>query len=283
MKKVLFALVAIALVFVSCKKTTEDKKTDPKAAGITIKMEVVGTPTATGAVIRYTPSDTAIYYAPFCIPTAEMSQVTAQALAKQIYDAIAEGGFESYAFHGVEEYDWEGEFYPGTKYTPVAIQIDEKNTVYETLYTDAPFTTASVSESKMTIGITYDGVDAVTFTPSGTDTYIYAIMDMAFLDSIEVPHTTPIEEVAKYVLDELAEYPEDYETGPVTENIGNWAFGTVTTGDEVWAAAAPATEGVVNGTMTTAVLTVGTPIAENAARQIPMNARRPQIRIARRK
>ena len=127
-------------------------------------------------------------------------------------------------------YDWEGELYPGTKYTPVVIQIDEKNTVYETLYTDAPFTTASVSESKMTIGITYDGVDAVTFTPSGTDTYIYAIMDMAFLDSIEIPHTTPIEEVAKYVLDELAEYPEDYVTGAVTDSIGNWAYVTVTTG-----------------------------------------------------
>ena len=283
MKKVLFALVAIALVFVSCKKTTEDKKTDPKADGLTIKLEVVGTPTTTGAVIRSTPSDTAIYYAQFCVPTAQMSQATAQALAKQIYDAIAEDGFESYAFHGVEECDWEGKLDPNTKYTPVAIQIDEKSTVYETLFQGAPFTTASVPQSAMTIGITYDGVDAVTFTPSGTDTYIYAIMDMAFLDSIEIPHTTPIEEVAEYVLGELAKYPKDYETGPVTENIGNWAFGTVTTGDEVWAAAAPATEGVVNGTMTTATFTIGTPVAENAARQIPMNARRPQIRIARRK
>lgn len=283
MKKVLFALVAIALVFVSCKKTTDDKKTDPKADGLTIKLEVVGTPTATGAVIRCTPSDTAIYYAQFCVPTAQMSQATAQALASQIYAAIAEDGFETYAFHGVEDCDWTGRLTPETQYTPVAIQIDEKNTVYETVFQGAPFTTLAQAQSKMTIGITYDGVDAVTFTPSGTDTYIYAIMDMAFLDTIGAPRTTPIEDVAEYVLSVFAEYPEDYVTGAVTDNIGNWAYGTVTTGDEVWAAAAPAAEGVVNGTMATAVLTVGTPVAENAARQIPMNARRPQIRIARRK
>lgn len=174
MKKILFALVAIALVVVSCKPKTTTTK-DP----FSIKMSVAGTPTATGADILCTPNYDSCYYMAFYAPTAQMSEVKAADVSasanKTIASAVAYGlDFAALVEYGVimsgENTISYSELDPETAYTALAIQVDDKATVYETLFT-CEFTTAVMQQSSMTIAISYADT-VVNFKPSLTaDSY----------------------------------------------------------------------------------------------------------------
>jgi len=253
MKKILFALVAIALVVVSCKPKTTTK--DP----FSIKMSVAGTPTATGADILCTPNYDSCYYMAFYAPTAQMSEVKAADVSASANNTIASAVAYGLDFAALVEYGviMSGEntisyskLDPETAYTALAIQVDEKATVYETLFT-CEFTTAVMQQSSMTIAIAYaDSV--VNFTPSLTaDSYGLFVEPKADFDKY---YSTFDEDTWAQSLEDWAATYAQYSmtfptyTGAQTYPMSNCATTTaIPAGTDFVAYAAPMVGSVVNG------------------------------------
>lgn len=199
MKKILFALVAIALVSVSCKKNPEDKKDQTK---FSLTMSVVGTPTATAADIKCTPNlDTCYYIVVYAEAGAE---ITAQDVSDYANEMVAT--YEAYGY-GIEDVAMKGEqtitldgLTPSSSFTAFGIQVDEKGTSYTDLFT-CDFTTGAMAQSSMTIDITTDSATIVTFTPSASDSYGYYVEERAAFD----------------------EYYDSYDPATMAQSLQDWA------------------------------------------------------------
>lgn len=277
MKKVLFAVLAIAMVFVSCKRGNEAKN-------LSISMEIAKQPTVAGVTIKCTPSDTTIYYSVTCVPSNMVSQFNIDSMSALVYEACAEYGFENVAMQGVCNVVFDGELDPSTKYTPVAFQIDKKNKIYKTLFYGPEFTTKALPVSNMKIDITYDGSNTVTFTPdNNTDSYIAVIVDSALLYYWELQEVGYTPELADAVLDVYA-YDPEHEctfTGATTKDVSKCLYGDAVLGDNIFAIAAPVYESHINGDKATKVLTLGiNPDAPSAPMAKPRDLRRSAFRIA---
>ena len=168
MKKILFAIVAVALVMVSC-KPTDNPKDDPQQdqTKFSLTMTIVGTPTQTTAKVKCTPNNDTCYYFVTYEETDKLDESTAASIADYAYYLVRKYGIDHVASRGEQTMDVIN-LIPGTSYTLCAIQLDEKGTVYPDMFT-CEFSTAAMDTLPITISIVYEGSDnTVTFTPSGT-------------------------------------------------------------------------------------------------------------------
>jgi len=284
MKKILFALVAIALVFVSCKKTEEQKK---ETTPFSISMSVAGTPTATTADILCVPNTDTLYYFAAYAPKASASELTAADLADYAYQMIevyASYGyeFEDIAYAGEQTISCTG-LTPETQYIACATQIDEKSTVYKDMFT-CDFTTGVMPQTTMTIAIAYDGDTTVTFTPSQTaDKYGLYVETQADYDKYfdEWNEESWAEELEAWA-STYAYYGYEFPTysGTQTVSINDFSSEAIAAGTDMCALAAPMVSGIVNGTANAIQFVAGAPA--EARRNVPARAPKAMFRMARR-
>lgn len=288
MKKILFALVAIALVSVSCKKNPEDKKDQTK---FSLTMSVVGTPTATAADIKCTPNlDTCYYIVVYAEAGAE---ITAQDVSDYANEMVAT--YEAYGY-GIEDVAMQGEqtitldgLTPSSSFTAFGIQVDEKGTSYTDLFT-CDFSTAAMAQSSMTINIAYDNEVTVTFTPSASDPFGFYIEDKEGYDDFNAQAGITgegwVENIQAWI-NTYAQYGMSLPTYTTAQavDLTDWFAGdTVPAGTQLVAYAAPVLDGYVNGAGAGIVFApVDTIIGKPAANQIPMKkAPKATLRMPRR-
>lgn len=291
MKKILFALVAIALVAVSCKPkdpVQEDPKDDPKdPTKFSLTMTVAGTPTATTADVKCTPNlDTCYYFVAYApasagdLTAADFYEFANENIAMYIaygytIDDVAMIGEETLNFDGLT---------PETAYRAYGGQVDEDGTEFEDIFT-CDFTTAVMAQSSMTIAIAFDdATNTVTFTPSASDAYGMYIETREDFDYYW--ESFDAENWANELSDwayTYAYYGVEFPTynAAQTVDLTQWFSETVPAGTDLVAIAAPMQSGIVNGTANGIEFTPTTDIVVEGGDAAPARMRRAQKSVFR--
>lgn len=225
MKKILFALVAIALVAVSCKPTTGD---DPKKDDVCTFTITVSDVTSHEAVVSVIPSLKDVPYYAGLYAAADLEGMTDEEITAENYEYLEEM-MAFYAQFGMTMYwadmvmidDAEGleagELDGGTTYTVIAFQMD---TIEKTSYpvTKKNFTTEEA-----------DPNEAYSFEPTTTTTFTYAPAAItATYDDAVGYFTMDIEGEDAFVLCIGANYTAEGEkTGTFPVDMDTEAAGTV--------------------------------------------------------
>lgn len=294
MKKILFALVAIALVAVSCKPKDPVNPDDPvnpqpDPVKFSLTMAVQGTPTATEASIKCTPNlDSCYYFVAYA--DASVGELT----AADFYE-FANGQIEMYLAYGYtlddcaelgeQVLDFTG-LTPETTFTVYAGQVDEDGTEFEDIFT-CNFTTASMPQSSMTIAIAFDdATNTVTFTPSASDPFGFYVEDKAGYDDYCAQVGITGEGWAENIqawCDTYAAYGFEFDTytSAQTVDLTQWFAETVPAGTELVAYAAPVQSNVVNGAGSGIVFTPTTDIVVEGGDAAARKMRRAQKSVFR--
>lgn len=292
MKKILFALVAIALVAVSCNPKDPVNPDDPvnpqpDPVKFSLTMAVQGTPTATEASIKCTPNLDSCYYFVAYAP-ASAGDLT----AADFYE-FANGQIEMYlaygytlddvAMIGEETLNFDG-LTPETAYRTYGGQVDEDGTEFEDIFT-CDFTTATMAQSSMTIAIAFDDpTNSVTFTPSASDAYGMYIETRADFDEYweTFDATTWAQELSDWAYT-YAYYGIEFPTynAAQTVDLTQWFAETVPAGTALIAIAAPMQSGIVNGTANGIEFTPTTDIVVEGGDAAPAKMRRAQKSVFR--
>ncbi|MCQ2330252.1 MAG: hypothetical protein MJZ93_06835 [Paludibacteraceae bacterium] len=304
MKKILFALVAIALVAVSCKPTEDPTKPqdptkpdDPQKEAFKLTITLEGSATATSQAFKAVPNLDDYFYNVTVVPSDFND---AAALAEYLYSDVAMYLMMGLTLEDLAAYDmvcageYETKFIgldPSTQYKIVGMQMDDDMNIYEEMFASEAFTTAAVTPSEMTIAITtdrQDSVSTVTFTPSGDDTYFYFIYPKSQFDAFKQDMEISGDgwaELIEYFIVSFAAYKLEYEfTGTQNVDVAE-SFGKlfeisedIPAGTAFVACAAPIYETAIAGAATGINFVTRSVIPANASKNAPQ--RMPIVRTA---
>ncbi|MCQ2114555.1 MAG: hypothetical protein MJY52_05770 [Bacteroidaceae bacterium] len=301
MKKILFALVAIALVAVSCKPKEDPtnpqdptKPDDPQKEAFKLTITLEGSATVTTQAAKFVPNLDDCYYMYVAAP----SDIDDESISNFFYSQIMGGldfGMDILEAYG---YVYSGEHStvfivldPSTTYKIYAMQVDEDMNQHE-VFTSEAFTTAAMTPSEMTIAITtdrQDSVSTVTFTPSGDDTYFYFIYPKSQFDAFKQKMKISGDgwaEFLAYFIGDFAEYEMEYEfTGTQNVDVAEY-FGKqfeipedIPEGTAFVACAAPIDETAIAGAATGITFVTRSVIPANVQAGAPQK-RMPVVRTA---